>query len=105
MRQTCSVRAVSDSAANGARTRVKPKDVPYHYGGGKVTVADALWERAMAHLEALHVPFALLDDLESAHSALMYTAVQYGTELGPGVDPLLESPYCAKHRGPNDPKP
>ncbi len=59
----------------------------------------------MAHLEALHIPFAFLDDLESAHSALMYTAVQYGTELGPGVDPLLESPYCGNHRGPRDPKP
>ena len=105
MRQTCTVRLVSDSATDGARTRVKPKDVPYHYGGGRVTVADALWERAMAHLEALHIPFALLDDLERAHSALMYTAVQYGTELGPGVDPLLESPYCAKHQGRIDPKP
>jgi hypothetical protein len=103
MRRACTVRAVSDSAADGARTRVNPKDVPYHYGGGRVTVADALWERAMARLDALHIPFAILDDLETAHSALMYTAVEYGTELGPGVDPLLESPYCEKQRGPTDP--
>ena len=56
-------------------------------------MADVLWERALAHLEILDIPFEVVDDLERAHGALMEIAVEYGAALGPGRDPLLETPY------------
>lgn len=76
--------------SNITRGRVPLEEIPAHYEGDKVTLADAQLSRVIEEVEK-HLPFDVLTDLEDAFGELILAAFEYGTRCEPGDDPLLSS--------------
>jgi hypothetical protein len=72
------------------RGQVPLEEIPYHYEGERLTIADARWSRVVAQVHE-HLPLDVLVDLEDAHGELMEIAFAYGTRCEPGDDPLLNA--------------
>jgi hypothetical protein len=76
---------------NVPRGRLPLEDIPLHYGGSKVTLADMQWAHVVELVqERLN---DVLIEFEDAFGELMQAAFEYGTHCQPGDRPLLNYNY------------